>query len=122
MDIKTFIIVSFFLLSFPLQFFGQKEKFMEGILLDSETKEPVVFATIRLNDKSYGVISNLDGGFKIPIGFQNPEEFLKISSMGYRTKLVETLGLKTDSVNTILLETEAELLDEVVVTSEKKDA
>ncbi|MET6991647.1 hypothetical protein [Sediminicola arcticus] len=53
-------------LSFTISIFSQEKDFINGKLIDSETKEPVVFATIRIKDLARGVISNADGGFKVP--------------------------------------------------------
>jgi len=63
--------------------FSQQESFVAGKLLDLKTKEPIPFATIRIKNKSKGVISNFDGGFKIPIEFQKIGDTLEISSLGY---------------------------------------
>ncbi|WP_424003522.1 carboxypeptidase-like regulatory domain-containing protein [Maribacter sp. IgM3_T14_3] len=105
------------LLLIPLLFFGQKKDFIEGILLDLKTKEPVVFATIKLRDNAKGVISNLNGGFKIPKEYQTQGNYLEISSMGYETKVIETALLKVDSTNIINMRPATFQLNEVVLKS-----
>ena len=54
----------------PSSLYSQDENFIRGKLLDKKTGEPIVFATIRVKDKALGVISNKDGGFKVPLEFQ----------------------------------------------------
>lgn len=105
----------------PLLLFTQKKNFIHGILLDAGTKEPVVFATIKLKNEGLGIISNLDGSFKIPRAFYGQGRFLEISSMGYETKNIETTSLKIDSANTIFLNVGIRQLKEVVLTSQGKE-
>lgn len=62
---------------------AQQSEFIYGKILDAETKEPVSFATIRIQNKAIGVISNDDGGFAIPLEFKEIGEILEITSMGF---------------------------------------
>jgi len=87
--IRIFSILLFLFAQLAAQ---NDENFFFGKLTDANTGEPVVFATIRLKGKALGVISNNDGGFKIPAEFQLKADTLVISSMGYETK---RLGFST---------------------------
>jgi len=100
--------------------FCQEDNFIRGIVLDSKTNEPVVFATIRVKGKALGVISNIDGGFQVPIAFQSKGEQLEISSMGYETKSVVFSQLKTNTVNTIYINASIFQLKETVVEGKRK--
>lgn len=93
---------------------------IKGILLDSTTEEPVVFATIRLKDRAVGVISNIDGSFQIPERFRQLEEILEISCLGYKTKEVKFSGLSKTDKNIIGLEPTAFELQETTVTAKRK--
>ena len=62
---------------------AQQLEFLYGKVIDAETKEPVSFATIRIQNKAIGVISNDDGGFAIPLEFKEIGEILEITSMGF---------------------------------------
>ena len=95
-------------------------QFINGVLLDTDTGEPVVFATIRLKGKALGVISNNDGGFKVPLDFQSKGEELIISSMGYATKNIVFSELNKDTINLIFLKSAPFELSEAVVTGERK--
>ncbi|NKI33044.1 carboxypeptidase-like regulatory domain-containing protein [Croceivirga thetidis] len=94
--------------------------FITGVLLDSKSGEPVVFATIRVKNKAIGVISNNDGGFKVPVHFQLEGEALEISCMGYQTKTLVFAELKEKIINRIYLEPSAFELSEAVVTASKR--
>ncbi|MEO0573457.1 MAG: carboxypeptidase-like regulatory domain-containing protein [Bacteroidota bacterium] len=95
-------------------------RFINGILLDAESSEPVVFATIRVTGKALGVISNNDGSFQIPTEFQFKGEQLEISSMGYQTKIIAFTDLKKGIVNRIYVKSAGFELAETVVTGRKK--
>ncbi|MGY3792569.1 carboxypeptidase-like regulatory domain-containing protein [uncultured Aquimarina sp.] len=100
--------------------FGQQSEFIQGKLVDSKTKEPISFATIRIKNKSQGLISNADGGFKIPTNIQNISDTLVVSSIGYISKNILLSQLKSEQVNVISLVQKIEELEEVVVTNTKK--
>lgn len=94
--------------------------FVEGTLLDSQSREPVVFATIRIKGFALGVISNQDGGFKIPTDFKFKSDTLVISSMGYETKEINFSTLRERINNQIFLKSSAIELTETVVTAKKR--
>ena len=98
---------------------AQKD-FIEGKLLDAQTGEPVVFATIRVKGKSKGVISNMDGSFKVPQRFKALGDLLVISCLGYEKKEIPIDSLSLEYINSIRLEAGVMLLDEAVVFARKK--
>lgn len=109
----------FFMLFYSATVFSQ-EDFIQGQLRDAQTSEPVVFATIRIKDKAIGVISNQDGGFRIPKKFKDLGDVLIISSMGYKKKEIPIAGLSPEAINIIQLSQGVLELSEAVVTARKK--
>lgn len=80
-----------------------------GIVTD-EQGEPIIGATIQLAGSSTGTATDLDGKFSLKVPHNSKD--LKISAIGYKT-----LNIKPASnVGTIKLETEATMLQDVVVT------
>jgi len=110
----TGVLLLFVLLSWS-PIFSQQDEFITGKIIDGTTRSPVPFATIYLKNKAKGVVSNQDGGFKIPIQFRNSGDTLVISSLGYKTKEVLLETLINNKINTIVLANQIENLDEVVV-------
>lgn len=100
--------------------FSQQSEFIEGKLIDSESTEPVVFATIRIKNKAVGVISNMDGTFKIPTRFKAIGDSLEVSSLGYVSKNIALSALSESKVNLIELSPAVEQLNEVVVKGKGK--
>ncbi|MFS4467273.1 carboxypeptidase-like regulatory domain-containing protein [Maribacter sp. 2210JD10-5] len=88
--------------------------------MDAETLEPVVFATIRIKGKSLGVISNMDGSFKIPSFFKKEGDTLEISSMGYALTPIALLDVSDNITNIITVKPNVMKLDEVVVKAKKR--
>ena len=95
-------------------------EFINGILLDATTKEPIVFATVRVKGKALGVISNNDGSFQIPKAFQLKGQQLEISSMGYQTTLVSFEDLLNDVNNIIYVSPATFQLAETTVEGKRK--
>ncbi|WP_425236211.1 carboxypeptidase-like regulatory domain-containing protein [Ulvibacterium sp.] len=115
---RTLFLILYFLLSLgPV---SAQQEFIQGKLLDAQTGEPVVFATIRVKDRAKGVISNQDGGFRIPTRFKELGDVLIISSMGYQKREIPIGGLSPEHINIIRLTPGVLNLSEAVVTGQKK--
>ena len=56
---------------------------ISGRVFDSRTKKPVPFATITLGNSYFGVISNDDGSFRLPISKKDSSLHIKIRCIGY---------------------------------------
>lgn len=99
---------------------SQQQDFISGKLLDVKTQEPIVFANVYLENRNLGVISNVDGGFKIPIQYKKMGNILIISSMGYQRKEVQISDLTDNIVNIISLEPAVFELSEAFIKAKKK--
>ncbi len=115
----TRLIITALCLFWSISLFAQEE-FLNGVLLDAKTREPIPFATIRIKGYALGVISNMDGGFKIPEKFQGYGDILVISCMGYQKKEVLISDLYKETVNRIRLVPKVFELNEAVVIAKKK--
>ncbi|MBR4583681.1 MAG: carboxypeptidase-like regulatory domain-containing protein, partial [Bacteroidales bacterium] len=71
-------------LLFALPSFAQGK--FAGRVTDAKTKEPLAFVNIIYNAKNQGTSTDLDGYFKIDD--YSKIEFLRISYLGYTTKIV----------------------------------
>ncbi|AXT55419.1 hypothetical protein D1815_06470 [Aquimarina sp. AD1] len=117
----TYHILVFVLITQSIQLLGQEDSFIDGKLINAKNQTPISFATVLIKNKKRGLISNADGGFRIPYTFKKNADTLVISSIGYLTKEIPLSNLKTNQINLIRLLEKIELLDEVkVVTSKKK--
>lgn len=86
-------------------------------LLDSLTKQPVVFANVGVPNKGIGTVSDDNGHFKLTIGDSLLTNTIKISCIGYASKTItvkQALGK-----NTLLLTSSATKLNEVIVRPSK---
>ena len=85
---------------------------IKGYVLDEETNEPIVGATVSYEQKSRLLtVTNADGQFQIP---RNSESQLKISYIGYKTLI--TVPTKDGRY---LMRAEISRLGEVVVTAQE---
>lgn len=112
--------IALLFLAFTIAVFPQEQDFINARLIDSHTKEPVVFATIRVKEWAIGVISNNDGGFKIPSKFKTLGNVLVISSMGYKTREIIISELSPTDINIIKMETGIFELSEAIVKAKRK--
>ena len=100
---------------------GQGTEFIYGKLINSEDKTPISFAHIIIKNKAKGLISNIDGGFKIPYELQKSGDTLVISSIGYSSKEIPLSILHKNLINLITLVVKTEILDEVQLIASKKE-
>lgn len=100
--------------------FSQQSEYIKGKLLDAKSQEPIVFASIRIKDRALGIISNFDGGFKIPWKYKEYGNIIEISSMGYQSKELLISDLSIYEVNTVRLTPAVMELDEAIITVNAK--
>ncbi len=65
-------------------------RMLKGRITDSETRKPVVRASIRSSDESAGVFSDEDGRFAIPVNSMYVT--LTVSNVGYQTRKIKVAG------------------------------
>lgn len=97
-----------------------QDDFLRGKLVDAQTSEPVIFATIGVKGKAVGVVSNMDGSFRIPEKFKYYGDTLEISSMGYKKRQIPISTLPKDQVRRIYLTPGVFELQEAVVQGKRK--
>lgn len=88
-------------------------------VLDQKSEQPVVYATVILQQAQIGVISDDNGNFRIPGIYKIRQDTLKISCIGYQTLFVPLEQQKEDDINTIFLSPKVESLDEVSLLFKK---
>lgn len=88
---------------------------ISGKVIDKETREPLPFASIGIQGKSVGTISNLQGefDFHLPSGYRN--EILKISMLGYKNFEAPIWSLQPNGVILFELEKSTTVLNEVII-------
>ncbi|WP_273566183.1 carboxypeptidase-like regulatory domain-containing protein [Maribacter halichondriae] len=114
------IFVLFFLLGSGIRLLAQENEYLYGRVLEEETGAPVVFASVQIKGRTKGVITNQDGGFRLPFALLSSGESIDISSMGYEKKTVAIKDLSLDETNIIYLSTGVFSLTETVVTAKRK--
>ena len=103
---------------FPLhaQNTGQKLEFRNiyGVVLDQQSREPIVFASVFLKGANIGTVTNAEGRFLIKVPQNSETDSLGISSLGYRTLYVNLKQLNSQ-LNRLDLKPATVPLNEVIV-------
>jgi hypothetical protein len=89
-------------------------KQFKGSILDSKTKNELIYASITVSGTSISTISNSDGKFSIKIPTEKQNSSLLISHLGYKNKVIPIKELELEK-NVLFLEPSNTLLEEVVV-------
>ena len=106
-------------LSFPVALVGQQTAEINGTIVDSTTLEPLVGASVLVTGTTLGASTDIDGRFtvkKIPPGTY----YLRVSMIGYGTKLVQGVVVKAGEPATLKLGLSGVevSVEEVVVTAD----
>ncbi|MEL7148750.1 MAG: carboxypeptidase-like regulatory domain-containing protein, partial [Bacteroidota bacterium] len=100
---RTIIFLLFTIISVSHSF-GQ----IEGIVMDAETKAPLAFAHVIINDTQEGTLTDIDGRFQLTA---DNIQYLTVSYIGYETRKVEVATSMID----IQLKRSSEILNEIVI-------
>lgn len=94
---------------------------IKGSVIDTETNDPLVFATLVIKGTNISTVTNTNGKFilKAPIDTQN--KILSVSYLGYKEKEITISSLKKKN-NKIKLEESATVLAEIDLINLPKDA
>jgi hypothetical protein len=129
---KTFkhisLIASVLLLAFTAQtanagnFSGKKKNdqqnliIIKGKVVDSESRAPLVFATVAVKESNVAIVTNIDGEFTLKIGETVSAKNLEVSFLGYKNKTIPISDLKDNgSKNVITLESAPIPIKEIIV-------
>jgi hypothetical protein len=67
---------------------------IRGKVVDSETGEPLVFATVAVKETNVATVTNIDGEFVIKIAEPQVSRNLEISFLGYKNKVIPLTELR----------------------------
>lgn len=87
---------------------------IQGRVLDKITKEPLEYASITIDGKSIGTVANSQGEFRLVIHDSLTESHIKISHLGYQSRVIPSKLLKSNHTN-FMMEPKIVSLQEVVV-------
>lgn len=93
---------------------------LEGKVIDSDTKTPLVFTDIVINDSNISTVTNSDGDFLLKIPNTFLEGSITISHLGYKKREVKISSIKNHEK--ILLSPAITKLNEVSITTTTKGA
>ena len=87
---------------------------IRGKIVDSETKAPLIFASVMVKESNVGIVTNIDGEFTLKISPSATD--IEISYLGYRNLTVSISSLKDNGgKNTIELEPAPIPIREIIV-------
>lgn len=113
-----------FLISCSLFFLGQQDvnaqdyNQFKGEIIDSNSKKPLVFATLTLANSNISTISNAEGKFSLKIPKETSNGQLIVSFLGYKTKTITLEDLKSGN-NKIYLDITITELSEINISIPK---
>ncbi len=76
----------------------------KGEILDAESKKPLVFATLSIEDSNISTITNTEGEFALKVSSEKREGKVIISFLGYKSKTILLSSLSEDSNNKIFMD------------------
>ena len=117
----TYFRILFYLLMIN-SVFSQDTKSLQGRIIDSKSKEPLIGANVIIKGTAQGSATNVDGDFYISDIVQSMVN-LQVSYIGYKTKIISDIDLKDGLNSDIVIELDADVISvtEVKVQAERKE-
>lgn len=120
---KTILLLVFFVPSLSLTGYAQqteaKQTVITGVITDATDKDPIPYVTVLF--KGTGIITKSDADGKYVISTRALHSELQFSYVGYKSSYVKIKTGETQVVN-IKMQSEAQSLSEVTITSNKRPA
>jgi hypothetical protein len=95
---------------------------LSGVILDEESGDPLSYASLAIQNTSFGTIANEYGEFRLTLSRELLNDTLVFSYVGYAKQIRLLSGLKPGVAIKILLQQEPTLLSEVSIESIRLDA
>ena len=99
---------------FSISLFAQKVT-VSGKVIDRESGEPLVFASIGIKGKPIGTISNLQGDFDFHIPVDMRNDILVITMLGYKSYEAPVWSVLEKNDQTILMEKSTTVLKDITI-------
>src|SRR5664279_15913 len=119
-EIRHLIFICFLFSIYHPVTYCQQPDYIRGKVIDSKTSEPVPYATVRLKNSKFGVISNAEGDFRILNNPRFQSDSLIVSCIGFHSLSVAFSVLKTSGMNNLKIVPNIYSLNEVRVTARKR--
>ncbi len=110
---RLYVIGFLILLPFVLQ--AQKTITISGKLVDQETEEPIIFASIGIDGKSVGTVSNTVGEFDFHIPYIYKDYNMVVRMLGYTNISAKISNFVNQDTIVFRMEKSSKVLDEVVI-------
>lgn len=105
-----------FLTFLSTNIYSQDNHFIKSKLVEKGTNNPVPFASVTITNTTLGTAANLNGDFVIKIDKRYSAEKLKISCVGFLTRVLSIDSALNQSLTLIELSPDVGLLDEVIIS------
>src|SRR5258705_1699746 len=92
---------------------------LRGKVTDTDSKEPLSYASISIKGKPIGTVTNADGEFEIHVASLYAGDTLLVSMIGYNSYLLSLAGIKEYKYLNVGLAVKPILLNEVVIVAKK---
>src|SRR5690554_1314894 len=86
----------------------------KGRVLDANTSEPLIGATVKVKDMATGTVTDVDGNFFLTVQQATRDATAEVAYIGYNT---QEITLKEDVDNLIYMSEDTQMLDEVQVVA-----
>lgn len=96
----------------------QQYRQYKGEVLDSQTRAPLVFATVALEESNISTVTNTEGEFLLKIPKETSSGNVLVSFLGYKSRLIPLSQMKANK-NRIMLDVSVTQLAEVNISIPK---
>jgi hypothetical protein len=101
----------------------QQSLTFKGKVIDAETGNPLVFASVAVKETNVATVTNIDGEFIIKITETQTSKNLEVTFLGYKNKVVPLTDLREDGYKNVITMVSAPIpIKEIIVKPIDPDA
>jgi hypothetical protein len=75
---------------------------IKGKVVDAQTRNPLVFATVSVMETNVAIVTNIDGEFILKIGETVTSKNIEVTYLGYKNKVIPISELKDNGAKNII--------------------
>ncbi|MFZ0280733.1 MAG: carboxypeptidase-like regulatory domain-containing protein [Bacteroidales bacterium] len=89
---------------------------LRGKVVDAESGDPLIFASVAVKETNVATVTNIDGEFVIKIAETQTSRNLEVTYLGYKNRVVPLIELRGDDYKNVISMTQAPIpIKEIIV-------
>ena len=91
---------------------------LKGTIIDQQTKEPLIGATVKVLGSNTGAVADVNGNYQLNL--KHGTYTIEVKYIGYKNLIIKSVEVSKESVLNVELEADTQVLNDVMVVAQAK--